>query len=514
MKFTADQEKAFELIMSGMNVFVTGGGGVGKTHLLRTVINACRHKHKKVMVCAPTGSAAVLIKGATIHRAFDIPSGCTINEKTMKIMTRTTPSLYRADMVILDEISMCRMDLFDAVANSLAKAEAKTGRRIQLVVFGDFLQLPPVLTAQHGEKMLMDKYYGFDVGQAYAFQAKSWRLFHFIPVIMHEVVRQNDREFILNLEKARLGDKSCIDFFNKKSAFRQSLSAIYLTAYKEDAERINNEEMMKNLNTEVSYDMQIDGIVDKTDMIVPQHLVLKKGCLVTTVVNHPDDAYVNGSIGTVVDFKDGEIVVDFAGHNVGVEPHEWDIYDYKALDDGSIKKECIGSYIQFPLRIAYASTIHKAQGATYDEVTLSPKCWGAGQLYVALSRIKSLNHMYLTRDIQQSDLIADPTVLSFYQALEAEAAAATVTKAKGRPRNITGNPETIRVPADIKDEIQDLIRQWNDLGGDRYNHQFAIASIDTAEKIKYLSQTRKFIGGNEMDIDFTELPEAILHGKK
>lgn len=514
MKFTADQEKAFELIMSGMNVFVTGGGGVGKTHLLRTVINACRHKHRKVMVCAPTGSAAVLIQGATIHRAFDIPSGCTINEKTMKIMTRTTPSLYKADMIIIDEISMCRMDLFDAVANSLAKVEAKTGRKVQLVVFGDFLQLPPVLTTLHGEKMLMDKYYGFDVGQAYAFQAKSWSSFHFIPVIMNEVVRQSNRDFILNLEKARIGDKSCIGFFNKNSAYHQSLSAIYLTAYKEDAERINNEEMRKNGNPEVAYDMLIDGVVDKTDMIVPQHLVLKKGCLVTTVVNHPDNDYVNGSIGTVVDFRDGAVIVDFNGRNIDVEPHEWDVYDYKALQDGRIKKECIGSYVQFPLRIAYASTIHKAQGATYDEVTLNPKCWGTGQLYVALSRIKSLNHMYLIRDIQQSDLIADSTVLSFYQKLEADAAVASVTKAKGRPRNSTGKPETIRVPADIKDEIQYLIKQWNDLGGDRYNHQFAIASIDTAEKIEYLSRMRKYLGDKETDITFVDLPEAILYGKK
>ena len=179
-----------------------------------------------------------------------------------------------------------------------------------------------------------------------------------------------------------------------------------------------------------------------------------------------------------------------------------------------MKKECIGSYVQFPLRIAYASTIHKAQGATYDEVTLNPKCWGTGQLYVALSRIKSLNHMYLTRDIQQSDLIADSTVLSFYHALEADASAASVTKAKGRPRNITGSPETIRVPADIKDEIQYLIKQWNDLGGDRYNHQFAIASIDTAERIEYLSRMHKCLGDKEIDINFVGLPEATLHGKK
>ena len=193
------------------------------------------------MVVAPTGAAAVLIKGATIHRAFGIPSGACINEKTMKIMVRTTEALRNADVVIIDEVSMCRMDLFDSVCASLDKAEEKSGKHKQLIVFGDFFQLPPVLTENRGERKLLERYYNRPVENAFAFQSDTWLRMNFYPIVLTEVIRQGDATTVALLKKARVGDTSCIHYFNNHSSSIGFLNGIYLTGTKDEAERRNRE---------------------------------------------------------------------------------------------------------------------------------------------------------------------------------------------------------------------------------------------------------------------------------
>ena len=474
MRTINEHEQAFQVIMSGQSCFVTGGGGVGKTHLLKTVVNAFTRKGKQVMVVAPTGAAAVLIQGATIHRAFGIPSGACINEKTMTIMVRTKEALRDADVVIIDEISMCRMDLFDSVCASLAKAEEKSGKHKQLIVFGDFFQLPPVLTENRGERKLLERYYNRPVGNAYAFQADSWQRMNFYPIVLTEVIRQGDAATVAQLKKARVGNTACIWYFNAYSSSRGFLDGIYLTGKKEEAERRNREELARVIGASKDYPITIEGTVEASDLVIPSTLSLKVGALVTTTVNHPDGYYVNGSIGRIDSLEDEYVRIKFPSIStpISVGKYTWKVYNYTTDEKNNIVKEEIGSYEQLPLRLAYASTIHKSQGSTYDEINLDPECWAPGQLYVALSRMRDIRKLYLTQNITPKFLIADPVVSDFYEHLLQPMP--KMKKTVGRPPKETGSTIVKRIPEEMAEEIDRVISQWQAMGSNRYNYEIGL----------------------------------------
>lgn len=473
MRLIEEHEKAFEIVMTGTDCFITGGGGVGKSHLLRTIVNAFKKKGKQVVVTAPTGAAAVLIKGSTIHRTFGIPSGACINEKTLKIMTRTTEALRKADVVIIDEISMVRMDLFDAIFASLKKAEEKSGIHKQLIVFGDFFQLPPVLTETHGERKLLEKFYGCEVGHAFAFQSNSWKNIGFYPIELTEVVRQSDKKTIENLNLARKGNKACINFFNSESSTEGFIDGITVTGSKQSANSENKQELKKIQAPSVVYNCSVSGAVENSDFVIDPQIELKIGALVTTVINHPDSYFVNGSIGKITELTEDHIAVKFPTfyRPISIARHRWDVYDYSTDENGIIHKDIIGSYEQFPVRLAYATTIHKSQGATYDEINLDPFSWAPGQLYVALSRMKKIKKLYLKSNIREEYLIADEVVKDFYDHLLDNIP--VIKKSIGRPKQATGSTVVKRVPSELSDQIENAIKVWNDMGSNRYNYELS-----------------------------------------
>lgn len=442
------------------------------------------------MVCAPTGVAAVLVKGTTIHRGFGIPSGATINEKTMKIMVRTTPYLYDVDVIIIDEISMCWIDLFDAVSASINKVQEKTGKHIQLIVFGDFFQLPPVLTYKRGEKELLDKYYKRDVGNGYAFSADSWDSFHFVCVELKQVIRQADPVLIANLSKARIGDATCLKYFAKNSSFSPYADGIYLCGHKEQADQINAQALNKLPGYSTTYSMTINGEVETSDLVVSKQIELKPGAVVTTVINDSDGHYVNGSLGTITECGEDHVRVSFSPDNASVyiEFHEWSVYSYKTIKPDNkpeyIEKVCIGNYKQLPVRLAYASTIHKAQGATYNHVNLDPTCWEPGQLYVALSRVRNVGDLHLTAPLIPKYLICDLSVLIFYRSvlqLNREE-----QRSRGRPKQSYGSSKVIRVSEEISDEVQSMLADWVKIGPERYNYSIMLIPSDMKEKVEKL----------------------------
>lgn len=433
---TKGQQAALEAVRSGRNVFITGGGGVGKSYLTSAIIDELKADGKKVMVTASTGLAATLIGGVTCHRAFQIPLTFA--------WTRTpnpTEEMRRADAIIIDEVSMLRMDTFDYIVKCIQKIYKAHGYKIQLIVVGDFFQLPPVLAKRSktesaeqttDEKELLSQHYGFDVGQAYAFEAPGWKWCDFIVCELTESLRQTDAEMIAALNKVRIGDWSGLDYFrehSRKEKFGQD-EAVCLCGSNKSAEALNRAAIERLPGECRTYHAEVGGIVSASDKPVPDELRLKIGTQVIMIQN--SDKYVNGSYATIEEMYDWGVTVKVreTGELVDVEPAEWSVHQYvvRTLYDGKkdIDLEQIGYFVQLPLKPAYAITIHKSQGQTFDKVVLSLGSRGKkgkhprlsifayGQLYVALSRVRSIDGLYIEGDLGAVKLLAAPEVQQFY----------------------------------------------------------------------------------------------------
>lgn len=487
----ADQQRVIDLAFddSRSNLFVTGAAGTGKSYTLRCLAESLQLAGQSVVICAPTGTAAVNCGGVTIHRAFNLHGGACINPVTMQIAAHTSAAIKRAEVVIIDEISMCRLDLFDCVAASLAKAEEQTNIHKQIIVFGDFLQLPPVTDDKHGERELLERYYGSKIGKGYAFQSDAWQRMHFKPVKLTQIVRQNDTAFIHELGLARCGDQSCISYFNQHSMPLASSTGTYICGTRAKVDSIN-EEMLAMLPGE---SRMYQGIktqnVNESDMMVPEFLILKENARVMMAINDPTGYgnYYNGSTGVIAKLADNSITVRLdSGRTVCIDRYEWEIKEYVTGDGGKAEQQTIGTFTQFPLKLAYAVTIHKSQGGTFDSINLDPQSWDSGQLYVALSRVKSISGLHLVRKIKPRNLIVDPLVLQFYTELlkkeqnttgneseieeidtdesadvekDADSLETATPKPKvmGRPRKYSGTSRTMRVPDSAADDIKQAL---------------------------------------------------------
>lgn len=245
---TRGQKRALLHIRRGKSIFLTGGAGTGKSTVIQLAIKELQNQGKSVLLCAPTGVAALNIGGITIHRAFGFPADvCITNggEKTtrpMSIMTRTPALVRGADVVIIDEISMVRMDLFDAVIASIKKVESKYRKKIQLILSGDFFQLPPVLRRNSFERKRLKEFYKKDVKTGYAFEGQYWEKCKFYPVVLNEIVRQKDEAFSNALNLARVGDTACLDFLNRACVKKDSTDEsryVHLYSYLKNAEQQN-----------------------------------------------------------------------------------------------------------------------------------------------------------------------------------------------------------------------------------------------------------------------------------
>lgn len=414
MSFTPSQTYGMDILKSGRNVFLTGDAGTGKSYLLNEYISYNEKNKINMMVVAPTGIAAININGTTIHRAFKAPIEPIVEPpKSVRVIVK------EADVIIIDEISMCRIDLFDFCMKQIVVANIarrKAGKKdIQIVVCGDFFQLPPVL--KEADERVLSQLYP-ELGRGFAFKSKYWDICNFCVVLLKDVVRQTDLRFSTILNEVRLGNKSCISYIEKGASKEEIYEAITLCGTNKQANKINDTEYNKIDDREKIYYSEIKGEIQESDKMVPDELKLKIGVRVMTLVNDYKGRYSNGSFGTVTGFGNERVYVDMDnGNSVIVEPYTWSINDYN-IKDGKLEKESIGSYTQIPLRICYAITIHKSQGQTYDGVNLEPYCWEYGQLYVALSRVISLDKLYLVDKIQPRFLKASREVKEFYRKLE------------------------------------------------------------------------------------------------
>lgn len=412
-KLNIQQEKALEIIKSGANVYLGGVGGTGKSYVINTYIDSLTpHERDRTLITAPTGIAAININGVTLHRCFGAsttPKGPNDRQETPSVLK----VISKADRIIIDEISMCRLDLFTFVVNTLKYVERKFKKRIQLIVIGDFLQLPPVVTDK--DRVALKELGWGDIGNGFSFLSPAWNEMKFNNLMLTEVVRmKGDTAFIENANKARIHDFSCIPWFNANSSLKEIKGAICLCPSNRLVSEINEINIAKFTNR-TRFKCIYKGQIDKQSIPVEDTVELAKGMRVMTVVNDSSNKYQNGSIGTVVAIKNGVVSVklDTTNEVVEIQPYRWEIYNY-IVKNGVLEKEIIGVYKQIPLKPAYALTIHKSQGKTFDNITIYPNCFTAGQLYVAVSRCKTIKGIHFKGIVQPKHLITSNTALRFY----------------------------------------------------------------------------------------------------
>ncbi len=446
MNFDNKQQKAFlEAHAQGKSIFLTGKAGTGKTSLLRHLVDTLKAQKKNVIVLAPTGIAALNAGGVTIHSFFRLDTRVFMpNDRKIKELSGTRlRALSAVHTIIIDEISMVRADLFDAVdmciRRSLRSDEVFGG--IQIIMVGDIFQLSPVVTPNDagvlGEFYQTPFFFGAD-----AFLRMKP---HTEIIELKEVFRQNDFEFVEILDAIRIGNqqKTDLDKINERFTENNQLpeNVIELTATNALADNRNYQELQKIKNETKVFEAEITGDFDEKIFPTEKFLSLKKGAQVMFLKNDTEGKWVNGSIGEIVDFLDGTalykqegeddfyfdeeeyapsqmIKVNVNGNIVAVGKATWDkkSYEFNPLKR-EIEEKILGSFTQFPLRLAWAITIHKSQGLTFQRVCVNfgQGAFATGQAYVALSRCTSLEGLQMRTKIQNSDIKVDKSVREFYE---------------------------------------------------------------------------------------------------
>ena len=429
-----EQEAAIELLKSGVNVFLTGEAGTGKSTLVREFIRRCGHE---CIVLAPTGIAALNAGGTTIHSQMRLKPGL-LNPLNLEPLTdgNRCRALRMAKTIIIDEISMVRSDLFCAmdarlreIAPAISRDRPFGGKQIVLV--GDFMQLPPVVGSEEEREFVNEK-----LGGKFAFETDLWAAAMFRTVFLRTVHRQNEdalfRSVLNNLRQGKI--ESSAKVLNNHCLVKKTFQVppICLCTTNREAKAINEYAQKKIKGNSRSFHAEIHGSFPETDYPTESCLELTVGARVMVLCNLRRDGVlecVNGDVGVVIGFGvEDENIVEVRldnGRNIQLERYTWEkgVYSYDAdLDKGTsvMRQNIIGSFSQIPLRLAYAITIHKSQGLSFNSVylRLGRGCFDHGQLYTALSRCRTLSGLQIDRPITPEDLIIDESVVRFHLELD------------------------------------------------------------------------------------------------
>ena len=395
------------------NLFLTGRAGTGKTTMLRKFLAGAG---EKAIVLAPTGVAAMNAGGQTIHSFFKFPP--RLIEPTDIKRLRSTRLVKAIDTMIIDEISMVRSDMLDAIDKSLKlnRASKRPFGGVRMILSGDLHQLPPVVSGQEAP-ILRERY-----GGSYFFNAPAFKDAEFSLLALKHVFRQAEPRFLALLGALRTGrvppnDEAVLrGLVSTRSAVEASETHVVLTPNNANAYRIN-QARLEGLNTRSqTFEADVQGQFDEKAYPTEADLELKEGARVMLIKNDPEGRWVNGTLATVAGFSGTRVIVEIDDHVYEIEPTAWEKYRYE-LDPETkkVKREVVGTFKQMPLRLAYAVTIHKAQGLTLDKVFIDfdSGMFAHGQAYVAFSRARSLDGLSISRELRPRDLVLDREAFAF-----------------------------------------------------------------------------------------------------
>ncbi|MGD1524536.1 ATP-dependent DNA helicase [Vibrio owensii] len=417
-KLNEGQQVAFLAARCGQNMFITGGGGVGKSFLINTLSKYLNG----LVLLAPTGIAALNIEGQTIHSYFGFPHGYMEPHQAGKLKKHEKNKFKALKVLLIDEISMVRADLLDNIDAKLrnAKGSNRPFGGVQVIFVGDFCQLKPILNWKNQvEVSAISDRYGDNI---YAFNSKVWRYNKITPYVLTDIKRTEESDYIRILRNLRLANKikESVEEINYKAVGQKGPDSLYLCTTNKRVDEINMQRFNELQGDIHSFSGKTLGDFTDDKKPVPEVVDLKLNARVILCANGGE--YVNGDIGTVKRFIDHntiEVELD-RGKTVQVTPHEWVSFKFdskrdKFTDEFIVDKKEAGSYVQMPIKLAYALTIHKAQGQTLGSahVDFGYKTFSAGQGYVALSRVRSLTTLSLERPVRVDDIKFDRAAVDY-----------------------------------------------------------------------------------------------------
>jgi ATP-dependent DNA helicase PIF1 len=423
LELSGDFKEALDVLEQtgrGEAVFVTGKAGTGKSTLLRLFRQTTR---KSLVVLAPTGIAALQVQGQTIHSFFGFPPKLLLRKD---IKPSRYKGLYRKiDAIVIDEISMVRAEVLDNIDYFLrlnGDNPLLPFGGVQMIFFGDLFQLPPVIANEEERRFIEANY-----ESPYFFSATVFRHLAVRYIELQKVYRQEERGFIRLLDSVRVGifdydDLSLLNSRHIPAEAGDDDQCITISTRNSLVDQLNAQKLNQLQSPIFSYVATVTG--DFSPNIFPTELVLqlREGAQVMFVRNDPERRFVNGTIGTVVELSDSRIVVAITDAKQRTQQLEvpqlmWEVIRYRLNNDGVLTDEVVGTFKQYPLKLAWAITIHKSQGQTFRKVILNmgQGAFEYGQTYVALSRCTHLDGITLRQPIRPNDILVDSRVAEFYQ---------------------------------------------------------------------------------------------------